>query len=104
MTYEELIAGSPVVLVEFFAVWCPHCQRMQPIIDQLKEQFAGKAEIAQLDIEKNQEQTQENNVQGTPTFLLYKNGALIWRESGELPESTLQNVINQALGKSIGEN
>ena len=48
MTYDELIAGAPVVLVEFYATWCPHCRHMMPVVEQVKELVAGKAEIYQI--------------------------------------------------------
>lgn len=41
------------VLVEFYADWCPHCQRMMPIVDQLRQEVGGKADIIQIDGDKN---------------------------------------------------
>lgn len=87
--YQSLIESAPVVLVEFFATWCPHCHRMTPVVADVKERVAGIAEIYQLDIDKNSELADAVGVTGVPTFILYKNGTETWRQSGEIPEETL---------------
>lgn len=97
MNYEQLINSEKLVLVEFFATWCIHCQHMQPVVDQLKENLAGKCKIQQLDVDKNQELCDQEKIQGTPTFILYNNGKEVWRQSGEMPLSELTNTIEKYL-------
>lgn len=92
-SYTDLINSSDVVLVEFFATWCPHCNRMMPIVEEVKELTEGKAQIFQFDIDENQKLAEENDVETVPTFLLYKNGNLEWRYSGEMPGEELYNRI-----------
>lgn len=96
MNYKDLINSSPVVLVEFYATWCPHCQRMMPVVEQVKELAGKSAEIYQLDIDKNQETADEAEVQSVPTFILYKNGKEIWRQSGEMEGDFLLSQIEKA--------
>lgn len=96
MTYEEAITQTPVALVEFFATWCPHCQKMMPIVAQIKELLAGQADVAQFDIDKNQELARENGVSGVPTFILYKNGQELWRHSGEIDGNDLLAKVQSA--------
>lgn len=93
MTYTDIIESSPVVLVEFYATWCPHCQRMKPVIDQLQELLAGTVEIYQLDVDQNEEAANREDVTGTPTFVLYRNGEKVWRESGEMDGQYLLSTI-----------
>lgn len=93
--YQNLIESSPIVLVEFFATWCPHCHRMMPVVDDVKKRVAGLAEIYQLDIDKNEELARAVGVSGVPTFILYKNGEEVWRQSGEIPEETLLSKIER---------
>ena len=52
MDFNDLIRSSKVVLVEFFATWCPHCQRMMPIVAQIKELLDYQAEVHQFDIDR----------------------------------------------------
>ncbi len=97
MNYSQLISSKPVVLVEFFATWCPHCQKMMPIVAQVKELLEGSVEVYQLDIDKNDEAADEANVTSVPTFLLYKNGKEVWRQSGEMEAQVLLSKIQSAL-------
>lgn len=89
MTYEQIISENPLLLVEFYATWCPHCQKMMPVVEQVKELLEGTANVVQLDIDKNQEAADANNVQSIPTFIIYKNGEEQWRHSGEIDGNAL---------------
>lgn len=89
MEYTEAINSAPVVLVEFFATWCGHCARMAPIVEEIKELLAGKVDIYQLDVDRNEEAVEAMEVNSTPTFILYKNGRQEWRESGEMEADVL---------------
>lgn len=93
MNYTDAIGSTPVVLVEFYATWCPHCQRMMPVIEQIKELLEGKVDIYQLDIDQNSELADMESVNSTPTFIIYKNGKSVWRESGELDGQFLLSKI-----------
>lgn len=89
MNYSQVINEAPVVLVEFFATWCPHCQRMMPIVAQIKELLGNATPVVQFDIDQNQELAKEVNVNGIPTFIIYQNGQEVWRHSGEIDGNDL---------------
>lgn len=89
MTYDEAIKQTPVVLVDFFASWCPHCRKMMPVVDQVKELLDGSAAVIQLDIDENKELAQQEEVEGIPTFIIYSNGEEQWRHSGEIDGNAL---------------
>ena len=72
--YTTLINSAPLVMVEFYATWCPHCQRMMPVIAQIRELVGDNAQIYQLDIDRNQETASELGVEATPTFIIYRAG------------------------------
>ena len=97
MNYSEIINSSPVVLVEFFATWCPHCQRMMPVVEQIKELLAGQVEVCQLDIDKYTELANEQGADSVPTFIIYRNGKEEWRESGEIDGQVLLSKIQSYL-------
>lgn len=97
MTYTDLIKSGNVVMVEFFATWCPHCQRMMPVVEQVKELIGDRARIAQLDIDENQEAAGEADVQSVPTFIVFKDGKELWRQSGEMEGDYLLSQIEKAL-------
>ena len=93
MTYDELITSQPLVLVEFFATWCGHCKAMEPVVQQVTEILEGKCKVQQLDVDLNQEVCDKEKISGTPTFILYKDGREVWRQSGEMPGSELLEAV-----------
>lgn len=95
MIYDEAIKSTPTVLVEFFASWCPHCQRMMPIVEQIKELLSGQVDVYQLDIDENRELAEQEKVESIPTFIVYKNGNEMWRQSGEIQADMLLEKIRQ---------
>ena len=97
MDYNELIRSSEVVMVEFFASWCPHCQRMMPVVEQIKELLQGKVDIYQFDIDENAELAQAEGADSVPTFIIYRNGKEQWRESGEIEGQVLLSKIESYL-------
>ena len=97
MNYTDLINSSRVTVVEFFATWCPHCQRMMPVVAQVMERVGQNADIVQLDIDANQEPSQEADVQSVPTFIVYRDGREVWRQSGEVEGELLLSQIEKAM-------
>lgn len=93
MTYEQTITSTPVTLVEFYASWCPHCQRMMPLVAEIKKALQGRADVHQFDVDKNPELTDAENVESYPTFIIYKNGKEVWRESGEMDPQVLLDKV-----------
>ncbi|MCC8038746.1 MAG: thioredoxin family protein [Bacteroidales bacterium] len=93
MDYKDVITSAPRVLVEFYASWCPHCQRMMPVVEQVKEQVKGKVDIYQFDIDKQEELADQERVESIPTFILYNDGKEVWRDSGEITAEALWTRI-----------
>lgn len=97
MDYKGIINSSQVVLVEFFASWCPHCQKMMPIISQIKELLADKVNIYQFDVDEYSDLASDNGADSVPTFIIYRNGEEQWRESGEIDGQVLLSKIESYL-------
>ena len=94
---NELKNDTGVALVEIYASWCPHCQRMMPIVADVKQLFQGQANVYQFDIDENQQLANELGVESVPTFILFKGGEEVWRGSGEMDGSALASHIQNAL-------
>lgn len=97
MTYSELISQPGTLLVEFYATWCPHCRKMMPIVEQVKELLGGRAKVYQLDIDQNDEAANEAKAESVPTFIVYKDGKEIWRHSGEIDGEILLSKVESAI-------
>ena len=79
---QEKLANGDWVMAEFYATWCPHCQRMQPLIKEVL-----------VDIDQEPALTDFYTVESTPTFILFRKGQQLWRQSGELPLERLERAV-----------
>lgn len=95
--YKTVINETPVTLIEFYASWCPHCQRMMPVVAQIKEKLGNKVAVTQFDVDKYPELTDAEGVESYPTFIVYKDGKEVWREAGEMPENVLLEKVESYL-------
>lgn len=91
--FTQAISSSPVVLVEFYASWCPHCKRMMPVVDQLRELLDGRVPVFQYDIDQNRDDADKAEVESIPTFIIYVDGKPVWRHSGEMTGDELLGKV-----------
>ncbi|SHM15525.1 thioredoxin [Chitinophaga sp. CF418] len=94
-TFSELINSDKPVLVDFFATWCGPCKMQAPILDQLKQRVGDAATIIKVDVDKNPAAANAYQVQGVPTLILFKQGKIVWRQSGVVPVNNLEQIVRQ---------
>ncbi len=94
---KELRDDKGVALVEFYATWCPHCQKMMPVVADVAALLEGRAKVYQFDIDKNSELADELGVSSIPTFIVYKGGEEVWRASGEMDGNVLESKVEEQL-------
>ena len=99
-TFSELINGDKPVLVDFYATWCGPCKMMTPILETLKKSIGNTATIIKIDVDKNPQTAAAYQVQGVPTLILFKQGKVLWRQSGVVQSNQLQQIINQYSGNA----
>ncbi len=103
MDYQDFINKTETMLVEFYASWCPHCQRMMPVVAEVKELLGGMAGVYQFDIDKNQQAAQEAGVESVPTFIIYRNGKELWRHTGEIDGQVLLGTVQRCMAPRTDE-
>ena len=97
-SFNELISDpNTPVLVDFYADWCGPCKTMSPIVQQVASQYNGKVKVIKVNIDSNQAAAAQYRVQGVPTFILFRQGQQVWRQSGAMPAHVLSQAIQQAL-------
>jgi thioredoxin 1 len=92
--FSELINQNKPVLVDFFAEWCGPCKMMSPILKDVKSTLGDEVSIIKIDVDKNQSLAAKYQVRGVPTFLLFKNGKQVWRQSGMIQKDELLTIIS----------
>ena len=94
-TISEIIAKENLLLVDFSAEWCGPCKMMAPVLKELKNKIGDKATILKIDVDKNPQTAASYQIQGVPTLILFKKGHPIWRQSGVVSATQLQQLIDQ---------
>lgn len=82
---REVLEAREPVLVDFWAEWCGPCKAMDPILDDLSGQLAGKVKIVKLDVETNPTTVTRYNVRAMPTLLVFKDGEPVDQKVGYGP-------------------
>ena len=95
--FNDIISKNKTVLVDFWAEWCGPCRIIGPVIEELANEYEGKAIIGKLDVDSNQESSVKYEVRSIPTIITFKDGEVVDRQVGAVPKETLTNVIDSQL-------
>ncbi len=99
-SFSQIINGETPVLVDFYADWCAPCKMMPPILKDLKKRMGSKINILKVDTEKNPTAAIRYQVRSIPTLILFKEGRVLWQQSGVIQADQLEAIINKKLKQS----
>ncbi|MFN7313328.1 MAG: thioredoxin [Bacteroidota bacterium] len=96
--FADILQQEDVVLVDFSAEWCGPCKMMKPILEEVKSKVGDKARILKVDVDKNPALAASYEIQGVPTLMIFKQGKLVWRQSGVMQAPQLVRLLMEQVG------
>jgi len=91
--FDQVIKSDKPVLVDFWAEWCGPCKMIGPVVEELANDYEGKAVIAKLNVDENPQVTARFGVRSIPTLLVFKNGQIVDKQIGAVPKSVLASKL-----------
>ncbi len=96
-SFDDYVKTDMPVLVDFWADWCMPCRIMAPVMEQLAEEFAGRALFGKLNVDENPDVASRYGIMSIPHFLIFKNGTLAEKVVGAVGHDPLANTIKKYL-------
>lgn len=90
---NEVMKSNIPVLIDFWAPWCGPCRMMGPIIEQLAEEYEGKAKVGKVNVDEDGELSQEFGVMSIPTIVLVKDGKVVKQAVGARPKAEVEAML-----------
>ena len=102
-TFNELIETPQGILLDFYATWCGPCKVLSPIIDELAEEFKGRAVIAKVNVDSNPELASFFKVRSIPTLIFIKEKKMLERINGLVPKPNLEEMLEDLIAYEVSE-
>ena len=95
--FDKTVQDNEVVLVDFWAQWCPHCLEMMPHVDSISQEMGDKIKVVKVDAGTQADIVDKFSVRSLPTFMLFKNGELIDQFNGSTTPLELKQKVTSAM-------
>jgi len=95
---EEVLQSKLPVLIDVFATWCSPCQQVAPLFDELAKELEENYKLCKINIDEERDLAIKYNVSSIPTFLFFKDGEVVGKETGYMTKDMLKNKIKELLG------
>lgn len=90
---DEVLSSEVPVLVDFWATWCGPCRMIAPIIEELAQEFDGRAKIGKVDVDNNSRIAAQYGIRSIPTLLFFKDGEVVEQQIGASPKRILSEKL-----------
>ncbi|OHV47900.1 thioredoxin [Pseudofrankia sp. BMG5.36] len=98
-TFAEVVLASPLpVLVDFWAVWCPPCRMMAPILEKLAADYAGRLTVVSLNCDEEPETARTYGILAMPTFTVFHGGEQVASVVGARSGAAMRKLVDGLLG------
>lgn len=95
MEERQFTDPHKLILADFSATWCSPCQTMLPIMEFLKKKLSHQVDVIEVDVDENFPAAAAFKIISVPTFILFKEGKVLWRKSGLITRKEFEEVINK---------
>lgn len=95
--FQELLAQGLPMLVDFSATWCGPCKMLSPLVDQLADEYEGKAIVGGADVDDCQALAMEYGIRSVPTIIFFKDGKPVDKSVGAVPKNVLEDKLKALL-------
>lgn len=96
--FESMVMKATLpVLVDFWAPWCGPCRGLAPIIDELAEEYDGKAAVVKLNVDDSPNMAARFGIRAIPTLMVFKNGEVVDQVTGAVGKEQLVAMVGKAL-------
>ncbi len=99
-TFQEwVVEGSKnkPVFIDFWAVWCKPCVAFTPIVDEVASEMSNEMSFFKMDADANQDTIQSLEIMAIPTYMIYMNGEMVYRDAGVLPKEDLKQLLKDLI-------
>jgi thioredoxin 1 len=93
--FDSTVSGDGLILVDFWAAWCPPCRMFGPVFEKASERHAD-AVFGKVDTEAEQELAATFGISSIPTLMIIRDGVILYAQPGALPEAALEELITKA--------
>lgn len=92
---QEVINSEQPVLVDFWAEWCGPCKMLEPVVEELADDYEGRAKIGKLDVDANSKVAMEYNIRSIPSLLFFNDGEVADQVVGVVPKKKLSKKLDE---------
>lgn len=85
------------VFVDFWATWCPPCKRIAPFVEELADDFAGRAKVVKIDVDEAADVAAQFGITSVPTLMVFKGGKKVEEVAGAVPKDMMAGMIEKHL-------
>ena len=100
--FEQTVSAGGIVLADFWATWCGPCRQFGPIFEEASEKYPDIV-FGKIDTDDQQQLAMAAQITSIPTLMVFRDGIVVFRQSGALPLSALEDLISQVQNLDMDE-